>query len=246
MRLLVLVVVVGCGSVSDKKVDARMADTSSPGDGSGGSDASGLTCTTDMFDGTTLQTYWNTTQGGTPTYMVSGGKLVITDSPPATTPSNTNESWLNNLDTDKGNQLAWPQAIGGQDFRVSTHIDWNSTNAELTWAGIAVADAQGVMAAIVGARDGGQGNAIPHAQLNFPGSDPDTTFGGTEEQPGAADFQIERVNNVIRFYIDGIEVHSGASSALISHAVIFHVPYRLNTTNYAFGTVEFTHIEVCK
>ena len=52
-------------------------------------------------------------------------------------------------------------------------------------------------------------------------------------------------HGTMKFFVDDVEVHSGASAALISNVVVVHVPYRLNSTTYPFGTVDITRIELC-
>lgn len=246
-RLMAVVCLVGCGGVEGSKVDAQVTKDSpvdtkaidAPPD-------TGTPCDLDEFDGSTLTGHWSASVGAEPTYTVAGGMLEITDSPLATTPSNTNESWINDSDTDKGNQLTWPIAIGGADFVLKTHIDWSSAVSELGIGAVGVTDAQGRIIAFVGMYDGGQASlGLPYVRLGGIGADDDTTYGGAEVQPGGADFRIERTSGQMKFFVDNVEVHAGASAALISNVAIIHVPYRLNTNNYAFGTVDITRIEVC-
>ena len=245
-RFMVVVCLVGCGGVESTKMDAQVRSDGAVDSKVIDAPDSGTPCDVDEFDGSTLAGHWSASVGALPTYAVASGMLEITDSTNATTPSNANESWINDSDTDKGNQLTWPIAIGGGDFVLKTHIDWSSTNAELGIGAVGVTDAQGRILAFMGMYDGGQsGLGVPYARLGGVGADADTTFAAAEEQPGAADFRIERANGQVKFFVDNAEVHSGASAGLVSNVAIIHVPYRLNTNNYAFGTVDITRIEVC-
>ena len=132
---------------------------------------------------------------------MSGSALDITDSPFADTPSVSGESWINELDTDKGNQIGWQQDLGGEDFVYSADIRWSSTNPELTLGGIAVADSQGTIAAMVGVNDGvSAGLGRPWAILRASGAD--ATYAGDPEQPGAAIVRITRTGGTASITID--------------------------------------------
>ena len=246
-RFLVVVCLVGCGGVEATKMDAQVAkDSAVDARAIDAPPDTGTPCDIDEFDGSTLNAHWSTAVGAAPTYAVANGMLEITDSTAATTPSNTNESWINDTDTDKGNQLAWANAIGGADFVLKTHIDWSSATTDLGIGAVGLTDAQGRLVAFAGMYDGGQsGLGVPYARLGGIGGDADTTYGAAEEQPGAADFRIERTSGQMKFFVDNVEVHSGASAALISNVVVLHLPYRLNATTYSFGTVDITRIELC-
>jgi hypothetical protein len=224
----------------DAAVDSPMTDTSTD---------TGPNCQRDEFDGSALQGHWSATQGGPPTHTVNLGTLTITDSPLANTPSNTNESWINDLEKDEGNQLGWAHAIGTGDFTLTTHVNWTGTTGDLHIGAVGVAGPTGQIIALAGAYDGGQNaDGIAWAKLLGPTADAsdDSGYSGAEEEPGSADFKIERIGGTVKFYVDNIEQHSGSSSEAVSHVIIAHVPYRLNANNYNYGTTELTFVEICR
>jgi len=238
-----------CGSVDNNKKDAAVQTDDSALTDTPMLDAmidAGPNCMSDAFDGTSLGGHWTVTQGAAPTYSVAGGKISITDSPLVTTPSNANESWINEMDTDKGNQLGWAQAIGTGDFTVRSHIDWTSNNAQLMISAIAVADSNGRMLAYVGAYDGGQAFlGGDYARMAVAGTDTNSPIGPLVD-PGSIDVRLERVSATIKAYVNGTEVLSNADTSAITHVSMLTVPYRLNANNYEFGTAEFTFVEVCR
>jgi len=225
-------------------VDGSTPDTRPPPDGPD-VDA-GPNCETDDFDGTTLAMHWTLVAGEMPTYEVNNSRLLISDSPFAATPSNPNESWLNDLDTDKGNQIGWRQQIGGADFDVSAEIAWSSSTPELTLAGVAVSDAQGKIAAYAGIRDGtAMGAGSPSGQIRVATGD-DLGWVGTRVENGTARLRLVRTDNDLRILVDDAEVLTGRVDALIDYVTVFYVRYHNATAMYPFGTAEIQKVTVCR
>jgi hypothetical protein len=218
-----------------RAVDAAAAPDAEPG------------CATDGFDGTTLAAHWQVVAGDLPTYDVSGSRLLVSDAPLAATPSLPGESWINDLDTDKGNQIGWAHAIGAADFTVAAEIGWTSSLSELTMAGIAVSDSQGTIVALAGVNDGwARDHGARHARIRVPGAGDDLDYAAEPVENGSAQLRLERTGGELRVLIDGAEVLAGPATGLVSYVTIYAVPYRDRAgTTYPFGAAEIRHVEVC-
>jgi hypothetical protein len=221
-------------ALADAAIDATLIDG---GDG----------CDRDDFDGTTLDSAWSVLAGGSPVYTMTGSALAITDSPFANTPSNPSESWINDLDTDKGNQIARARAVGGGDFTVTGTVEWSSNNAQLVLGAIAVADAGATVTAMAGFIDSlTNGLGTPYARIRgTSGANDDQEHFGTQAGSGTAVVTIARVAGTLSIRIDGTEVLTATSAALISNLSILYVRYRLDTTEPEFGTFGVAHVEIC-
>lgn len=232
------VVVAGCGGVSSPAIDASI---------DGPIDVIQANCMTDGFDGTVLESHWSVLAGAAPpVYQVSASRLFIADAPFATTPSMPDTSWIYDLDTDKGNQIAWSQAIGGEDFTATADLSWSSTNAELTFAGIGVSDTQGSIEALVGMLDDrGSENGAPYGLLHIPAG-PDLEASTPQQEPGNAKVKIQRISGMASISIDDVQLVMGAMPALISNVVIFYVRHRTDTTPVEFGSLEIREIQICR
>jgi hypothetical protein len=244
-RVVACVLVAACGGVNNPVIDGHAADAP-PLDAA--SDTSGANCMTENFDGTQLDARWSVLVGSTPTaFAVNGSRLLITDAPFApSTPSMPAESWIYDLDTDKGNQIAWAQPIGGEDFTLTADLGWSSTLAELTLGGVAVSDAQGTIAALAGVADGSSGsNGAAYATLHVVNG-PDVVMANPPQEPGTASVKIQRVNGMATLSINGVQAVTGAMPALISNVVIFYVRYKSSSTLYDFGSVEIRQIQLCR
>jgi hypothetical protein len=204
-------------------------------------------CVTDSFDGATLDARWSVLTGATPTYVVADGALVVSDAPFTPTPSNPATSWIYVLDSDKGNQLGWSFAIGGENISVEAELAWSSSDPELTLGGIAVADAQGTIGAMIGIGDGSTGavGGGVFAKLRVPGG-ADLAYAGPREAVGTAVVRIERTAGTVRFSVRGAEVLSGALPDLISNVSLYFVRHRNATMMYDFGSVEVRQLTVCR
>ena len=204
-------------------------------------------CMTDGFDGNALASTWFVLAGAIPvTYGVSGSRLTISDAPYVTTPSTPGVSWIYDLDTDKGNQIAWPQAIGGEDFTLTADIGWSSSLAELTLGGVGVSDAQGGIAALVGMTDGSPGViGTPIGRLHVTNGT-DRRYSGAMQEPGSSHFVIRRAGGMASITIDGAMVLAGALPDLISNVVVFYVRYKDATGPNPFGSVFVDQIEICR
>jgi len=223
--------------------DARIADAAAP-DSAVDADRS---CETDEFDGTALQAHWALLVGDLPTYDVGGSRLLISDAPLATTPSNPGQSWIYEADLDKGNQIGWRHDLGGEDVSVDAEIAWATSNAELTLGGIAITDAQGAIAAMVGLDDGTAMNSgLPKTQIAVAGGN-DLVWYGARSEIGSATVRIERRAGTAHIFVDGTEVLSGDAGALISYVTIFYVRHKNATgTVFPYGSVEFRRLTVCR
>jgi hypothetical protein len=203
---------------------------------------------TDGFDGSQLDSRWSAFIGMMPAaYAVNGSRLLITDAPFApSTPSMPATSWIYDLDTDKGNQIAWAQPIGGEDFTLTADLGWSSTIAELTLGGIAVSDAQGTIAALAGMTDGSSSTSGgAYARLHVV-SGADMALTNPPQEPGTASVKIQRINGTASISIDDVPVVTGPMPALISNVVIFYVRFKNGATLYDFGSLEVRQVQICR
>jgi len=245
MRIVtcVSVLAVGCGDVdADKQKDAAVTTDVATSDTPMMDAYEGLLCVTDSFDGSALAAHWTAIAGAAPTYAVGGSKISISDAPLAVTPSNADESWINNYATDLGNQLGMAQPIGTADFIVRSHIDFTSSNPELTYAGIAVTDSAAHLLAFVGAVDG-QSGSLGGRYAAVAGVNSVIL---ADADPINSDIRIERTASVMRVFIDNAEIVMGTNASDVAYVSIVAVPYKDATQSYPFGNVEFTHVEVCR
>jgi hypothetical protein len=248
MKLVVCFMVAACGGVTNPVADAPKADASADAASDAAIDTpAGPSCVTDGFDGSVLAGHWSVLVGAAPVaYDVSGSRLFISDAPFATTPSMPMNSWIYDLDTDKGNQLAWAQAIGGEDFTLSAELGWSSTLPELTLGGVGIADAQGTLAAVAGITDGvGNMSGGAYATLHVV-TGPDTNLVKPPQEPGSARVKIQRVHGTASISIDDVEVVTGPLPAVISNIVIYYVRHQASATPYNFGSLEVRQVQLCR
>jgi hypothetical protein len=212
-------------------------------------DGNAQNCQTEGFDGSGFDARWSVLAGAAPTtYDVSASRLFISDAPFATTPSTPSRSWIYDLDTDKANQLAWPQSIGGQDFTLTADLGWSSKVAELTLGGVGVSDGQGTIAAWAGMGDPQAENVgvgAARAELQVVGAE-DLFHVGPYQEPGSETVEIKRVNGTAMISIDGHQVVTGAMPGLISNVVIVYVRSKDGTTLYDFGLLEIREVKICR
>lgn len=236
--------VAACGGVKNPAIDAAPHPDAKI---DAAIDAPGANCMTDSFDGSTLAAHWSVLTGAVPTaYTVNNSSLLITDAPFASTPSSPSNSWIYDLDVDKGNQMAWAQAIGGQDFTLTADIAWSTTNAEITFGAIGVSNATGVIAGYAGVVDGSTGTTGPPAAVLHVATGADTNFIATPVDPGNSMIKIKRVGGTATFNIDGTDVLSGAMPDLISNVVIIFVRHQNGATQYTYGSFEVRSLTICQ
>jgi len=238
-RVWACLLVAACGAVhNNPPEDAPAIDV--------GTDTPTANCMIDEFDGTALDARWSTLVGTLPTYNVDGSRLLVSDAPFADTPSMPDRSWIYKLDTDKGNQIAWPYSIGGSDFVLTADVGWSSTVAEYTLGAVGVSDAQGTIAAMAGALDGNNtltGNAF--GMLHVVGG-PDLKYEVPQKRdPGTAKVQIQRMGGMASISIDGAQQLTGTLPDLISNVVIVYVRFKNGTTLSDFGSLEVRQIKIC-
>jgi len=238
-------ILAACGGVDVTKKDAAVVNDTPVTIDSPMGDAPAIdanNCMIDSFDGATLDAHWAVVAGAAPTYAVASSKLSISDAPLATTPSNTNESWINDYSMDLGNQLGWAHAIGAGDFVVTGQLDYASATTELTYTGIAVTDGTHHIVALAGFIDGQQGAfGAPLAAIAGVNS-----VAGANSGSGSIALRIERTSSMMKVSIDGTELVAGTNNTPVSYVSIVAVPYRMNANNYAFGNAEFGFVQVCR
>jgi hypothetical protein len=239
-----------CGSVSnDDKHDAAVgidghvdAKVDSPLDAFSG-------CLTDEFSGTSLDAHWVTTVGSAPTLTVGTGIVTITDAAFAATatPTQPNESWLYDFDSDKGNQLRWDAPVGTRDFTLTAVLGWDTANADLTLGGFGLVSAGNQLEVLVTGRDSSGGTTgYPHAQIRLAGPT-DHTWAGTYAQTVASTtFVVRRVGTQIIVEHDGSVVLTDDNPASIEGLVIETIRYKDdNQGQYTYGTVTLDRVSLC-
>ena len=204
----------------------------------------GRSCVFDDFNGSALAQRWSGSPIGTlPTYVVDGSRITITDAAFANTPSNPGTSWIYEADTDLGNQIVWPRAVGTDDFDISFEFGWSSNAAQLTLAGIGLTNASNQLELRAGIYDGSSGSAGgPFVTLRTPG--PDQGWYGTNSEVGSARMRLLRQAGNLSVSLDGQNVYSAPFNADIQNIVIFAVRHR-NPTEFEFGTFWLDDLSVC-
>jgi hypothetical protein len=241
-----LAMVAACGGVKSPAEPDAAVDDPPDAEGDDPIDADDG-CVTDGFEGSTLAAHWELLAGAMPTVDVSGSRLLISDAPFADTPSVPGESWINEMDLDKGNQIAWPHAIGGGDFSVEAAIAWSSSAAELTLGYVGVSDAQGFMAAGAGINDGVAndfGGAFGQIKV-----DGDADLNGLDDrvENGSTVVRLERVDGTLTIEQDGVELVAAPVDDLISYVVIQALPYRQSDGDtFVYGSFEVRDVTVCQ
>jgi hypothetical protein len=242
-----LLLVAACGGVDNPAIDAPPQPDAPRAIDAPHDTPAGPNCMTDSFDGNVLAAHWSVLAGAVPTtYAVNNSSLLVTDAPFASTPSSPSTSWIYDLDLDKGNQMAWAQTIGGQDFTLTADMAWSSAAAEITLGGVGVSDATGKLAGYVAAQDGSSsGTAPPVARIHV-ATGSDLEFVGTEIEPGNAMVKIQRVSGNATITIDNTEVLSGPMPDLISNVVIVFVRHSNGATQYTYGSFELRSLTICQ
>jgi hypothetical protein len=167
----------GCETALDTLTDCgacdRVCPTPAVGEATCVEGVCGATeCAVDGFDGVGLAPHWTLAAGAAPTLAIDGSRLVIDDAPHATTPSSPTQSWIFEPDVDLGNQLAWAQPFGSDDFTLEVQLGWTSTAAELTIAGIGLSNADDQLELQLGVIDGFVDTVgRPYVSVRRPGAD---------------------------------------------------------------------------
>jgi hypothetical protein len=240
----------GCGSVDgDAGRDAATADldgAASDSDADLGrrpDAAPGTACIVDGFDGA-LPNQWQVRAGVMPSYSIAASTLTIDDAATASAPSMPGMSWIYNLDTDLGNQFGRAHAIGDSDFFVYGSASFNTTDAELTLAGVGLTNAAHQLELLIGVSDGSAtGLGIPFAAMRRQGDD--LLWGGTEAPAGGGTFEIRRVANRVTIVLGGMEVLSDAMVAELTDVVIVAVRYSDGGGPRQFGSFAVDSLSVC-
>jgi hypothetical protein len=205
-------------------------------------------CSIDEFDGETLQSHWSVLAGTAPDlFEVSGGRLVIEDAATAATPSTPGTSWIYDLDSDRGNQLGWPQPIGNGDFVIEADLGWSSTIPELTLGGVGVSDSDGRIIAYAGVLDGSAGDVgMAHASIAVGGAANDLQLNGTVAVNGAVSIRIERTGESGVITLDGAMTLGGLMPGAIDHVSIISVQYQSMIGSEPYGALEVRRLRVCR
>jgi len=198
-------------------------------------------CAGDDFPGTALDPHWSVAQGSM-TSAVSSSVLTITDAAYASTPSATNQSWIYDLNLDRGNQIAWAHPIGTGDFSLTFDQSWSSTLAELTYAGVALTNASDYIEILAGFSDGSSvGHGSPQAKAR------EGDYGGSSAgaASGSGVFEITRTGGTLTVVYNGATLINAPNSADIANVAIFAVPHRSGSSYYPFGSWSIDALALC-
>jgi hypothetical protein len=201
--------------------------------------------TADDFDGTALAMHWSPAAVGmAPTFSVAGGRLTITDAAFAPTPSMPANSWIYDLDVDRGNQMHWLHPIGTGDFELLTDFSFSSTVPQLTLGFVALVSAGGQIEILASFGDGSElGLGAVAAVIRRPG--PDAGAGAPTGVSGMASFRIVRSVGNVRIERDGVLAVEAPNAADIIGVAIVAVRHYDARTSYEFGTFEVDRIALC-
>src|SRR5262245_40542697 len=179
----------GCGKVSGAAPDAPAEDASIDG-----SPDAFVGCITDEFNGVGLDPAWDPAAvGQAPTVMFGGGVMTIIDAAFADTPSMSDTSWVYDLDTDLGNQMARPVPVGTRDFDLSIDFGWSSAATDLTLAAVGLVGADHHLEVIAGVEDDtSSGVGGPSARIRRAGPDFDVRWSGTAAATGTSKLAVHR------------------------------------------------------
>lgn len=198
------------------------------------------------FEGVTLGPEWTQDAvGEAPAYGLDGGWLEITDAALADTPSAGNtRSWIYDPAMDLGNQMAWTQPIGADDFDATFDLAWSSTVSELTLAGVGLTNADHQLEVFGGFIDpwvsqlGGSFARIRTANTTV-------DWYGDLAPSGQVRMRLARHDGVVTVTVDGREVVHAPNSADLRAVSVFSVRHRDPRGTYDFGRVAFHGLEVC-
>jgi len=250
----------GAGSLPD----ARSGDVDADADAS-------TRCLVDDFDGAELGANWDPAAvGAAPTeYSVEAGKLVVRDSPTASTPSDSTSppepprSWIVKLDYDRGNQMARDVDVGDGDFVLEGTLGWTSDidTAEhpQSWlGGVALTDSEGLIKVMVVAYDprdhpGMEDGLAGYAAYIQPDSGSTRIHDSKMAMATAStDFGVTRTDGVtsvevdgavVPFLVDGELVDAFSMSAALTRLAI--VTLR-SSPPLEFGELAVDRVSVCK
>ena len=198
-------------------------------------------CAVDDFNGSDLDPHWSRAAVGMPpSFTVADSVLQIGDAALAYTPSFIG-SWIYDANQDQGNQMAWAQPIGVNDFDVRFTFAWNSKLGEATMAGIGLTNADNLLELRAGIDAPGD-VGLPEVLLRN-----NIAFLGDLEESGIADVHLVRSGGVLTVEFRGTQVFCGAFTADIRNLVIYTV--RGDFTDgkvYDFGELDVDSIQVCR
>jgi hypothetical protein len=206
------------------------------------------TCDADEFNGTTLNAHWTPTAvGSAPTYSVAGSTLTITDAAFANTPSAPGSSWIYDLDTDQGNQMAWSKAIGHDDFSVTFNHGWQTSTDGLMIAAVALTDGSGQIQVMAGAMDNDIGGSYdlgtPFTQIRRAGTD--LIWRGANAASGSGQMRIVRKAGVVTVYNGATAVATAALDVDVQKVAIVTLKHGSPSHPYDFGTFTLDALSVC-
>jgi hypothetical protein len=191
----------------------------------------GKSCAFDDFDGSGLaQQRWSGAPVGTaPTYAVAGSRITITDATAA--------------DTDLGNQMVWPRAIGTDDFDIAFELGWSSSAQQVTLAGIGLTNSSNQLELRAGLDDESP-EAVGSAYVALGAASTDPIWTGTTTETGSARLRLVRQAGNLSVTLNGQSVHTAAFVADIQNIVIFAVGSG-GESQYEFGTFWLGELSVC-
>jgi hypothetical protein len=197
-------------------------------------------CALDDFNGSELDAHWNTSAvGRAPSYTLTDSFLLIGDAAFADTPS-FGGSWIYDPNFDLGNQMAWRQPIGVNDFDVKFTMAWDSRTGDGTLAGIGITNANDQLELRAGLEAPGD-VGIPLVELR----DNSGWFGDVEES-GIADVRLTRSGGVLTIEFRGATVFCGPFTADIRNLVIYTVRGQFVGVDYPFGEFDLDSVQVCR
>lgn len=247
MRGGVLLFLCACGSVGGNPEDAPLQiDSAKPIDARPDT-ANG--CVTDEFNGTSLASTWTTSVGAAPTVTVGSGVVSITDAATARSamPTSAGESWINDYDADKGNQLRMAAPIGTGDFTLTATVGWDSAIADLTYAGFALVNSANEIEVEIGSHDSSKdAYGYPYAGVRVPSTADKQWSGTTTASSTNTELVARRVNGLVIVEHMGNVVLSQMNNANLQGLAIVTVRYRDDALGaLPYGTATLDRVSVC-
>ena len=202
-------------------------------------------CPVEDFNGDVLADYWMKSVGNASDVTVSNGKLNIAKAYTADTPSKPSDSWIYDLDTDKGNQIVWSLPIGAGDFDVTFSGDWATSDPDVWLGGVGVTSSTDLIEAWAGFRDGGtsSGAASVFAAIRVGGPGQDATFVDQPSTGWSGQLELSRSAGIITVRKGGVPVLTQDNAADIRHVVIVCVLFATTEmNNYTVGSMDIDQI----
>ena len=142
--------------------------------------------------------------------------------------------------------MHWAQPIGTGDFALSFSMTADSDLAQLTFAEVAlVSGTDGQLEVMGGFRDSHTALAQWRwtAQLRQTGDDASGSVMTTATS--AASYYVERIGDQVTLSIDGEVIATGTNASDLTAIAIVTVRYKIDTTEFEFGTATFDDIALC-